>query len=104
MLHVLQSRIPSCRPRLKKAGSKTNAWKGAFRECTKLASGVATDEIEKRLDLWKNPLYIEYHEYISLGAKMGEEYGRIYQGNKTELEKINDFNWLRKQFDNLDNV
>jgi len=86
------------------ANTAFNAWKGAFRECTKLASGVATDEIEKRLDLWKNPQYIDYHKFISIGANMGEEYGRIYQGNKTELEKINDFNWLRKQFDNLDNV
>ena len=81
-----------------------NAWKGAFRECTKLASGVATDEIEKRLDLWKNPMYIDYHKFISIGATMGEEYGRIYQGNKDKLEKINDFNWLQKQFENLNNV
>ena len=86
------------------ANTPFNAWKGAFRECTKLASGVATDDVQKRLDLWKNPLYIEYHKLIALGAAMGEEYGRVYQGNKDKLEKINDFSWLKRQFNNLNNV
>ena len=79
-----------------------NAWKGAFRECAKLASGVATDDIQRRLLLWKNPLPIRYQELVSLGAKMGEEYGNANRDNLKNLAKINDWEWLETQYEQLD--
>ena len=77
-----------------------NAWKGAFRECTKLASGVATDEIEKRLELMEDhPLYIDYHcevhfHWCERWAKSTAEYTKVIR--QIALEKINDFDWLNK--------
>ena len=35
--------------------SAFNAWKGAFRECTKLASGIATENRRQKIKEWKNP-------------------------------------------------
>ena len=78
------------------ANTPFNAWKGAFRECTKLASGVATDDIEKRLDRWKSPMPIEHHELISIGATMGADYGKKHCNSPNDLQKINNFDWLNK--------
>ena len=73
-----------------------NAWKGAFRECVKLASGVASDDIQSRLERWKSPLPIEHWELISVGATMGEDFGEFYRDSPEALQKINDFDWLNE--------
>jgi hypothetical protein len=82
------------------------AWKSAFRECVKLSSkainGQLDEETEFRLKVWctrgKDKLY---GKYVIAGAKAGKEYGSKYVGNVDALNKINDFEWLREQFNNL---
>lgn len=76
-----------------------NAWKSAYRECVKLASGVATQDRRERIDSWKNPLKnIPYRNEIMLGAKMGENYGTANAGNGDLLFRINNWRWLKKWF------
>ena len=76
-----------------------NAWKSAFRETVKLASGVATQDRRLRLNEWKNPLKeVSYSNEIALGAKMGENYGTVYQGDRTKLFNINNWKWLKARF------
>ena len=76
-----------------------NAWKGAFRECTKLASGVATEERRKKLKEWKNPdEQASYRADIIQGAIMGENYGSVNIGQGDKLQKINNWNWLTSEF------
>ena len=80
-----------------------NTWKGAFRECCKLASHVIDRqkdvETEKRLNTWctrgkTNP----FGEYAIRGAIEGKAYGEKYKHSPDDLRKINDFDWLMEQF------
>ena len=86
------------------ATSPFNAWRGAFRECVKLASGVidrqVQTETDERLSAWTSkggsrPL----GEYVKGGASAGEWYGKTYKGDKNALAMINDYEWLREQFE-----
>jgi len=86
------------------ATSPFNAWRGAFRECVKLASGVidrqVQEETDERLAAWTSkggsrPL----GEYVKGGASAGEWYGKTYKGDKNALAMINDYEWLREQFE-----
>jgi|694.fasta_scaffold10578_11 hypothetical protein len=86
------------------ATSPFNAWRGAFRECVKLASGVidrqVQTETDERLSAWTSkggsrPL----GEYVKGGASAGEWYGKTYKGDKNALAMINDYNWLKEQFE-----
>jgi hypothetical protein len=79
-------------------------WKSAFRECAKLASKVIDrqkdKETEERLDIWctvgeDRP----FGKYALTGANLGRAYGEANKGNLKELKKLNDFDWLRKQYD-----
>ena len=81
-----------------------NAWRSAFRECVKLASGVidrqVQTETDDRLLAWtskggRRPL----GEYVKGGASAGEWYGKTYKGDKNALAMINDYEWLREQFE-----
>ena len=79
--------------------SPFNAWKGAFRECTKLASGVATEERRKKLKEWRNPdENASYRADIIQGTIMGENYGSVNIGQGDKLQKINNWNWLTSEF------
>ena len=76
-----------------------NAWKSAFRETVKLASGVATQDRRLRLNEWRNPIKgVSYSNEIALGAKMGENYGTAYTGDGEKLFRINNWKWLRMWF------
>ena len=77
-----------------------NAWKSAFRETVKLASGVATQERRERLEAWKNPTKDSpYRSEIILGAKMGDNYGSANAGNGDLLFRINNYGkWLKQWF------
>jgi hypothetical protein len=75
-------------------------WKGAFRECAKLASktiqGQIDKETEQRLETWctvgeDRP----YGSYAIIGARAGREFGL---SNKSNISLINDFDWLYKTF------
>ena len=79
-------------------------WKSAFRECCKLSSKVIDrqkdDETERRLKIWcsigrDKP----FGEFAIAGARAGMAYGSANKNNITALKKINDFDWLKEQFD-----
>ena len=78
-------------------------WKSAFRECCKLASKIIDrqkdDETNERLEIWctKNN-GAPFGEYNLKGAKAGRQYGIKNKGNKEAIKKINDFEWLKEQF------
>jgi len=80
-----------------------SAWRSGFRECVKLASQTIDRqnnyETEKRLDIWCNqgtnkPFGID----AITGAKKGRQFGEQNRDNPDELQKINDFNWLKENF------
>jgi len=79
-------------------------WRSAFRECTKLASQVIDRQNEAdtlmRLDTWctvgeDKP----FGKYAIDGAKLGREYGTANKGNLDALKLINDYAWLKEQYD-----
>ena len=81
-----------------------DAWKSAFRECTKLASSIIPngDNIDNqyRLDVWCSRGEKRKHgEHCIMGANQGREFGEHYRNNDAVLKKINDFDWLREQFE-----
>ena len=79
-------------------------WKSAFRECAKLSSKTIARqndaETDERLNIWcSEGADRPYGEYAIAGAKAGTEYGTANKGNADALRKINDFDWLKEQFD-----
>jgi hypothetical protein len=81
-----------------------NTWKSAFRECAKLSSKVIDrqkdDETTFRLNAWCNiGADREYGNYSIAGAIAGKLYGETNKGNLDALKKINDFDWLKRIFD-----
>ena len=81
-----------------------NTWKSAFRECVKLSSKVIdrqkNNETEERLRIWQTlGKSRPFGEYAILGATAGAIYGEQNKNNIDALKKINDFEWLKEQFD-----
>ncbi len=81
-----------------------NTWKSAFRECCKLSSKIIdrqkSDETQQRLTSWctKGTDRI-YGDYALAGAKAGALYGTKNTNNIDALKMINDFSWLKLQFE-----
>ena len=80
-----------------------NTWRSAFRECTKLSSNVIDNNISVddayRLEVWcTRGENRRFGEYAILGAEQGRDFGTHYKNNKDALRKINDWEWLRKTF------
>jgi hypothetical protein len=78
-------------------------WKSAFRECCKLASKVIdrqkSEETDERLKIWTTVgRDKKYGEHALAGARAGMMYGSANKGNVEALKKINDFDWLKEQF------
>lgn len=77
-----------------------NSWRSAFRECTKLASEIidrqVSNETQERLNIWCT---IGDNKYVLDGAKAGRDYGFNNRNNLKELQKINDFEWMKEQYD-----
>jgi len=79
-------------------------WKSAFRECCKLSSKTIDrqkdGETDQRLKIWcsvgRNK---PFGEFAISGAKAGALYGARNKGDIQALKKINDFDWLKEQFD-----
>lgn len=81
-----------------------NTWKSAFRECTKLASSVIDrqkqQETDVRLNIWCNKgAERPFGDCSIAGARAGKEYGILNKGNMEALKKINDFDWLKRMFE-----
>ena len=82
-----------------------SAWKSGFRECAKLASSIIDrqkqDETDKRLDVWCKDVdeSIPFATYAVEGARAGRKYGVDNKDNLKNLNKINDFDWLKKSFE-----
>lgn len=81
-----------------------NTWRSAFRECVKLSSKVITnqkdDETNNRLDIWCNiGIDRPFGKYAIEGAKLGRQYGNAFKDNPEMLKKINDWQWLKDEFD-----
>ncbi len=77
-----------------------NTWKSSFRECCKLASRVIDrqqeEETKERLRVWCEE---STDSYAISGAISGREYGIKHKIDLEALKKINDFEWLKEQFD-----
>jgi hypothetical protein len=60
------------------------------------------EETEDRLITWCN-IGVDrlYGEYAIAGARAGKQYGSDYISEPDKLAKINDFEWLLEQFQNL---
>ena len=79
-------------------------WRGAFRECAKLAAQVALDssdiESAERLKIWQTTAKSTAFntEMVLAGAKDGTEFAAKNFDNFAEMSKVNDFDWLKKEF------
>ena len=74
--------------------SEYNTWKAAFRECAKL-SKKTTPESKDRLQAWLTPdSSVEFAEW----AKNGAEQGIAFANSQSDINKVNDYDWLKQQF------
>jgi len=80
-----------------------SSWRSGFRECAKLASQTIDRQLNtetlERLEIWCNqgtnrPFGIDAIK----GAKEGRKFGEENKDNPTELQKINNFEWLFEKF------
>ena len=78
-----------------------SAWRSAFRECCKLAV-INNPESLSRLHEWcKLVEDAPYGFYAYSGALAGNKYGCENAGNNPALSLINDFDWLKSQFEQI---
>jgi len=81
-----------------------NSWKSAFRECVKLSSkvidGQVDDETQARIYMWcKLNQHADFGAEAYRGALAGVKYGEENKDNLEALKKINDFEWLKEQYE-----
>ena len=81
-----------------------NTWKSAFRECCKLSSKIIdrqkSEETLHRLDAWCTlGVNRPFGQDAIDGAIAGKEYGEFNKADLEALKKINDFDWLKRIFD-----
>lgn len=85
-----------------------DAWRGAFRECCKLAGFADAlqltpsqiDNAKKRLDVWCNVGgATRYGAFVIDGARQGRAFGLENQYHQKKLLLINDFEWLKSCFE-----
>jgi hypothetical protein len=81
-----------------------DTWKSAFRECTKLSSGIIhnlkADEDKERLDIWCTIAdeKAKYGKYSVAGANAGRKFGSETAEDPEKLGLINDYDWLKSEF------
>jgi hypothetical protein len=76
-----------------------DAWKSAFRECTKLASNMLPNDknSQQRLNKWLNPnLDLKFGFQVKKGAEDGVAFANKNKNNLSELKLINNYAWLRE--------
>lgn len=81
-----------------------STWRSAFRECVKLASGAIdrqnNEETMARLAAWLTFYPGEpFAQEAASGAYDGREYGRKNAADPAALSLINDFDWLKVQYE-----
>lgn len=81
-----------------------NTWRSAFRECAKLASGIVDHNKQVddayRLEVWcTRGENRRFGEYAIMGAQQGRDFGTHYKNNVNALRMVNDWEWLKEQFD-----
>ena len=86
--------------------SAFNTWRSAFRECVKLSSECIANQQNKetfaRLETWCTVGKEQKFGAWSLaGANSGKAYGASHKNDSAALAKINDFAWLRNQYESL---
>jgi|TARA_B100000902_G_C27321515_1_gene924987 hypothetical protein len=78
-----------------------STWRGAFRECAKLASktiqGQLEEETNERLKTWTTHADGVHSRYALRGANAGMQFGLSVGA---DLGLINDFEWLELQYAN----
>ena len=78
-----------------------STWRGAFRECAKLASktiqGQLEEETNDRLKTWTTHADGIHSRYALRGANAGMQFGL---SDGADLGLINDFEWLELQYAN----
>jgi hypothetical protein len=84
-----------------------STWRSAFREGVKLTLNVLNkkdnDESLKRLNSWCNLGHDRpFGEYSVKGAMQGKNYALAYQQDIDKLKLINDFDWLKEKFTDLE--
>jgi len=80
-----------------------STWQFAFREGVKLISKFINkqeyNEVNHNLEVWCTVGADKlYGKYAIDGALAGKQYGEIYKDDVDALAKINDFSWLKGQF------
>jgi hypothetical protein len=81
-----------------------STWKSAFRECAKLASkiigGEYDIETDDRLYTWVTTgKEKQYGNFAIEGAMAGKVFGQNWWWNEEQMSKINDFDWLKTEFE-----
>ena len=80
-----------------------STWRSAFRECCKLSSkiidGQLDNETSHRLETWITVAHGEFSKEALIGATAGKYFGLFWQNAPSELAKINDFDWLKEQYE-----
>ena len=84
--------------------SAFEAWRTAFRECAKLASRSTPINNQIRnamLNVWcgKTKIEASFAEWCLLGARQGRSFGARNAYDPERLQRLNDFSWLRRVFD-----
>ena len=78
------------------------AWRGAFRECAKLASGDMDGDSENMIYPWLHPVEnCQFRDYVIQGAITGSKFGTDNKNNRNAMKKINDWNWLEAFFNQV---
>jgi hypothetical protein len=86
--------------------SPFEAWRTAFRECAKLASRSTPVNAQMRkfmLNAWcrKANTAASFAKWCLLGARQGRFFGARSSDDPKQLQRLNDFVWLRRVFDQL---
>ena len=75
-----------------------STWRSAFRECVKLTLSNDPDS-EKRLESWLHPIpNADFRHDAKRGAEEGKAFALKNLNNLSELNKINDYDWLEEQW------
>jgi hypothetical protein len=87
--------------------SEFDTWRAAFRHCVKLLSMIlrdrSKDNREVYLDRWRKTETStgKYAKWAYQGYLDAIEFVHLYDNNMTELNKINDYDWLDNYFTEL---